>query len=181
MNRIVRIVALSLLGAALACGDSTTPSNQGSFTASITGDLTANLTGRAVFGVATQGTSQGFLIALERQGSSQVDRDVIVTGRLNTQRPAPGTYPIVSCAGGACGDDAFDAGYVLYRPSGDFAFFSSSADAGTLTITESTAERIVGTMTFDAEWLLSSENITARNITVSASFTAVPGQLPEVD
>jgi hypothetical protein len=178
MTRVARILAVTLAAAALACGDSTAPVNQGSFTASITGDLTASLTGRAVFGVATQGTNQGFVIALERQGSSQVDRDVIVMGRLNTQRPGEGTYPIVSCVGGTCGADDFDAGYVFYRTSGDFAFFSS--DAGTLTITESSAEKIVGTITFDGVWVLSSESVTARDITITASFTAVPGALPSV-
>jgi hypothetical protein len=173
MNRVVRILALTLAAVILACGDSSNPSNQGSFTASITGDLTSSLTGRAVFGVGTQGSNQGFVIALERQGSSQIDRDVIVVGRLNTQRPGEGTYPIVSCAGGACGNDDFDAGYVFYRTSGESGLFLS--ESGTLTITESSAEQIVGTMTFDAPSALSMDQIT-----ITASFTAVPGTLPSV-
>ena len=178
MTRAVRFAALVLALLLPACSDSGGPSNQGSFSATVTGDLSLAFTGRAVFGVATQGTQQGFLIALERQGSTQVDRDVVVLARFNTQRPAAGTYAIVSSSCNTCTDDDFDAGYVLYRPSGDFGFFAS--ETGTLTITESTAERIVGTLSFDAVWVLSSDNITARDITVSASFTAVPGQLPEV-
>jgi len=172
MNRVARILAVTLAAAALACGDSTTPVNQGSFTASITGDLTASLTGRAVFGVATQGTNQGFVIALERQGSSQLDRDVIVTGRLNTQRPGEGTYPIVSCSGG-CDADEFDAGYVFYRTSGDSGLFIS--ESGTLTITASSTDTIAGTMSFSATSLTGLDQIT-----VTASFTAVPGSLPTV-
>ena len=178
MTNVVRTIALALALLVPACSDSGGPSDQGSFAATITGDLTLSFSGRAVFGIATQGTEQGFLIALERRGSTQVDRDVVVLARFNTQRPAAGTYTIVPSSCNTCTDDDFDAGYVLYRPSGDFAFFAS--EAGTLTITESTAERIVGTLSFDAVWVLSSDNITARDIAISASFTAVPGQLPEV-
>lgn len=179
MTNVGRSIVLALALLAPACSDSGGPSDQGSFAATVTGDLSLSFTGRAVFGIATQGTQQGFLIALERQGSTEVDRDVVVLARFNTQRPAVGTYDIVSSSCNTCTDDDFDAGYVLYRPSGDFAFFAS--ETGTLTITESTAERIVGTLSFDAAWVLSSENITARDITITASLTAVPGQLPEVD
>jgi hypothetical protein len=178
MTRAVRVVTLALALLLPACSDSGGPAGQGSFSATVTGDLTNSFTGRAVFGIATQGANQGFAIALERQGATQVDRDVVILARFNTQRPGIGTYSIVSSACDTCTDDDFDAGYVLYRPSGDFAFFAS--ESGTLTITESSADRIVGTLNFDATWILSSDNITARDIAITASFTAVPGQLPTV-
>ncbi|MBE0594770.1 MAG: hypothetical protein IH616_20485 [Gemmatimonadales bacterium] len=178
MKRVVYPFAIALALLLPACSDSGSPSGQGSFSATVTGDLTLSFTGRAVFAIATQGANQGFAIALERQGATQVDRDVVVLARFNTQRPGVGNYSIVSNSCNTCTDDDFDAGYVLYRPSGDFGFFAS--ESGTLTITESTAERVVGTLTFDASWVLSSDNITARDITITASFTAVPGTLPDV-
>lgn len=178
MKNVVRTFALALALLVPACSDSGGPSNQGSSSVTVSGDLALNFAGRAVFGIATQGEQQGFAIALERQGTSQIDRDVILLARLNTQRPAAGTYSIVASSCNTCTDDDFDAGFVLYRPSGDFAFFAS--ESGTLTITVSTAERIVGTLSFDATWVLSSDNITARDITITASFTAVPGVLPDV-
>ena len=178
MKRVAYPFAIALALLVPACSDSGSPSGQGSFSATVAGDLTLSFTGCAVFAIATQGANQGFAIALERQGSSQVDRDVVLLARFNTQRPGVGTYSIVSSSCNTCTDDDFDAGYVLYRPSGDYAFFAS--ESGTLTITESTAQRVVGTLTFAATWLASSPNITARDITIMASFTAVPGTLPNV-
>ncbi len=164
------------LAVAIACSETNGPGDEGSFTGTISGDLALTLSGTSVFGVTTQGGRQGFVIALDHKGATQFDRDVIVLGRFNTERPVVGTFTIIPGACTTCSPDDFDAGYVFQRASGESGFFIS--ESGTLQITASSAEQIVGSVTFQAVVLSGGSGAT--NVTVTAQFRSVPGQVPAV-
>jgi hypothetical protein len=175
-------IRLSLAGLALAvgvaCGEGTGPADEGSFTGTITGDLSLTLSGTSVFGVASQGGSQGFVIALDQKGATQVDRDVIVLGRFNTQRPEVGTYAVIPGACTTCSPDDFDGGYVFQRASGESGFFIS--ESGTMQVTASSEDEVLGSVSFTAVVLAGSGSSGATNLTIAAQFRAVPGQIPTV-
>ncbi len=168
-----RAGALAALGLVLACGDNGTgPEVEGSFSATITGDLQRTLSGTAVFGVTTVQGVEGFALAFERGSAATFDVDLILLGRFNTQRPSVGTYDIVESGCDTCGEDDFDGGYVFQYPTGSSGIFVS--DAGQLTITKSTADTVAGTCSFSAHDLTDASS----TITLSASFTAVTGEIP---
>jgi len=168
-------LVLGLVGLILGCSESSTaPPVEGSFSGSITGDLELTLSGTAVFGVATVGGNDGFVIALERGSVSAFDLDLILLGRFNAQRPGVGTYDIIESGCANCSDDDFDGGYVLQRPDGTSDIYIS--EAGLLTITKSTADTVAGDCSFTAHDLTND----TVEITISATFTAVLGEVPTV-
>ena len=144
------------------------------FLGSVTGDLQATLSGTAVFGTASVGGNDGFVIAFQRGSVSAFDLDLILLGRFNAQRPGVGTYDIIESGCSNCGDDDFDGGYVLQRPDGASGIFVS--EAGQLTITKSTADTVAGNCSFTAHDFTNA----ASQITITASFTAVVGEVPTV-
>ncbi|MDH3291016.1 MAG: hypothetical protein OEO20_08290 [Gemmatimonadota bacterium] len=177
-DRIRLVLAGLALAVGVACGEGTGPADQGSFTGTVTGDLTLALNGTAVFGIASQGGSQGFVIALDQKGATQFDRDVIVLGRFNTQRPEVGTYVVIPAACTMCSPDDFDGGYVFQRASGESGFFVS--ETGAVQVTASSGDEVVGSVSFTAVVLSGSGTSSATNLTVTAQFRAVPGQIPTV-
>jgi len=166
---------VAALGLLLACGDGVTePVVEGSFSASVVGDLQRTLSGTAVFGVETIGGNQGFVIAMERGNSAALDVDLILLGRFNTTRPVVGDYNVISGACQDCSANDFDGGYVYQRPGGASGFFIS--ESGSVTVTKSVADTVAGTCTFIARSATNPEFM----ITITASFTAVPGTIPDV-
>jgi len=171
----MRMGVMVALGLLPACGDNGTgPEVEGSFSATITGDLQRTLSGTAVFGVTTVQGTDGFALAFERGSVSTFDVDLILLGRFNTQRPGEGTYDIVASGCDACSEDNFDGGYVFQYPTGSSGIFVS--DSGQLTITKSTADTVAGSCSFIAHALTDASS----EITISASFTAVAGEIPGV-
>ena len=171
----MRLAVLVPLGFALACGDGGTgPVVEGSFSGTITGDLELTLTGTAVFGVATVSGNDGFVIALQRGSVSQLDVDLILLGRFNTERPGEGTYDIIESGCANCSGDDFDGGYVFQYPTGGSGIFVS--ESGQPTITKSTADTVAGNCSFTAHDLTDAGS----QITISSSFTAVAGVIPAV-
>jgi len=166
---------VAVVGLLLACGDGgTEPVIGGSFSASVVGDLQRTLSGTAVFGVETIGGNQGFVIAMQRGNSAALDVDLILLGRFNTTRPVVGDYNVISGACQDCSANDFDGGYVYQRPDGASGFFVS--ESGSVTVTKSVADTVAGTCTFIARSATNPEFM----ITITASFTAVPGTIPDV-
>lgn len=177
MQPTTRLLAAGLaLAVGVACSETNGPVDEGSFTGTVSGDISLALSGTSVFGVTTQGGRQGFVIALDQKGATQFDRDVVVLGRFNTERPDVGTFTIIPGACTTCSPDDFDAGYVFQRANGESGFFIS--ESGTLQITASSADQIVGSVSFQAVVLSGGSGAT--NVTVTAQFRSVPGQVPSV-
>jgi hypothetical protein len=174
-GKALRLTVLGLVGLVLACSESSTaPPVEGSFSGSVTGDLQLTLSGTAIFGTASVGGNDGFVIAFQRGSVSSFDLDLILLGRFNAQRPGVGTYNIVESGCSNCSDDDFDGGYVLQRPDGTSNIFIS--EAGQLTVTKSTADTVAGNCSFTAHDLTDASS----QITITASFTAVAGEVPTV-
>lgn len=173
-----RIWLVLTLAVAAACGETNGPADEGSFSATITGDLSLTLSGTSVFGVTSQGGRQGFVIAMDDKGATQFDRDVVVVGRFTTQRPDVGSYTLIPGDCTTCSPDDFDAGYVYQRATGESAFFISQT--GSMQITASSADEIVGSVTIQAVVLSGSGGSNATNLTITAQFRSVPGQVPTV-
>ncbi len=172
---LVGAFGVAAVGLLLACSDGgTEPVVEGSFSATVGGDLQRTLSGTAVFGVETIGGNQGFVIAMQRGNSAALDVDLILLGRFNTARPGTGDYDVISGACLDCSANDFDGGYVYQRPDGASGFFVS--ESGSVTVTKSVADTVAGTCSFIAHSATNPE-IT---ITITASFTAVPGTIPDV-
>jgi hypothetical protein len=163
------------VGLATGCGETVGPTG-GSFTAYIGGDVADTLTGRAVFDVI--GASEGFGVGFSSTGPGSTDLDVILVARYTPTRPDVGWYEIRRGDCGGCSDDTFDAGYVLQRSGGVGAWFIS--ESGVLTITESSSQGLVGSVTMQVSRFQSSGGFVADTLTISVTFEAVPGALPSL-
>jgi hypothetical protein len=161
-----------VVGAALACGDGTGP-EPGTFSATVSGDLSLTLSGEAVFAADTIEGNALFAIALIRGDVGTTDNDIILIGRETLARPGSGAYPIVSGFCTDCSADDFDAALAIVRADDLGAYVSES---GTLTISSSSADRIVGSGTMTLTAFISFQD--AQDIAIELSFEAVPGELP---
>ena len=177
-DRTRLVLAGLALAVGAACAEGSGPADEGSYTGTVSGDISLTLSGTAVFGVASQGGSQGFVIALDQKGATQFDRDVIVLGRFNTQRPEVGTYAVIPGACTTCSPDDFDGGYVFQRANGESGFFIS--ESGSMQVTASSGDEVVGSVSFTAVVLSGSGSSSATDLTITAQFRAVPGQIPTV-
>ena len=180
------LVTLFLIGALAGCdGDSTGPADQTApdgpgFSATLTGAIEETWEGQAVFGMEldpADDTQWIWGIYLDT-GDPTVDSDVIVfTGLVDAS--SPGTAPThgdFPGAGSYALVDAFASGgtlevgqqfAIVFRPPGGVvsSYFSAG---GTVTIAESSATQVRGTLSFNATGL-------AGAVSVTGTFTAEPG------
>lgn len=137
----------------------------------ISGAASGSFTGDAFFTTDFDDTGEGFAIVLF-DGSVVTLSDFVVFGNLG-DRPAPGEYDIS-----------------LFNPGGFFAYyfgFTSAevsiglfAESGTLTITSSSSERVVGAFSFTGP-ATDGDGMEIGAVTVSGSFSAVfveDGEVP---
>jgi hypothetical protein len=141
----------------------------GSFTATVSGGLSAQLKGAAIFqDVYVTGDSTPSLSWISLAAGGDPDHRLQLS-RKALGAPAVGTYRITNAgdAGESAGDRAPDEFGAMYeRPRGDGSG-SYSADSGSVTITSSSATRVIGRFTFTA-----SADDGERTITVTGRFTA---------
>ena len=106
----------------------------GTFTATATGHITATLSGPAVF--SGSGTSWGLVLGL-----GQAETMTVLAAKK--ERPEPGTYNVrrYTLEGGPLREDEFSASMVI-------GGVSYSATEGSLTITDSTPNRMRGSFVF---------------------------------
>ncbi len=171
-----RRLALTVIAAATvaACGGGTTePGPQGSFQASVTGDLSLSLGGTAVFGQQEGG---GFVIAMEQGTVGGSSAELVMIGRDNPARPAAGTYEIVSGTCTTCTADDFSGLYLHQVTALDLGFYVSVS--GSFTIDTSTDERVAGSFDFSASSFILSGDVTATDVSLQGTFSAVPGTIP---
>jgi hypothetical protein len=183
---VKRLATALLIGTLAGCGsDSTGPADQTppdgpGFSATLTGAIDDTWEGQAVFGVEADpadGTQWIWGIYLDT-GDPTVDSDVIVfTGLVDASSPgSTPTHGDFPGAGPYALEDAFASGgaldvgqqfAIVFRPPGGVvsSYYSSG---GTVTITESSATQVRGTLSFSATGL-------AGTVSVTGTFTAEPG------
>ena len=161
-------LALTLTSLA-ACGDDKDPiagpAPSKTYSASVTGDLSKSLTGPAAFGADTvDGGEAVFAVTL---GDPDSD-DVLVLVRSGSARPGAGTYPLSGPLDGTPSE--WSAIYII--GDGDELVGLFTAESGTLTITESSAQRLKATFQMEAVGYMAGDFETEVSITVSGSFDA---------
>ena len=162
-------VSLLLLTAALAaCADDPSeprPGPQSQYELTVTGAVTETAAGKAWFGSDTDENGQPIFALLLGEDTS---RHVVIAARAGTTRPAPGSYPIVETQSSATD---WAAVHILSDDDELLGLFASTA--GTLTVTESSAEVFSGTLQFDAAGFM-GEAVDSVRVTASFTATAAP-------
>lgn len=178
VKRTIQLLALALVAAGLGCGDGTGP-DEGSFTATVSGDLALSLSGTAVFGADEQQGQKFFVIILLRGEPGSIDLDAIAITRNDTLPPGPGTYDINPVDCDTCGDEDFGAAFVTIRPA---AFGVFESQSGSFTVTSTSQDRLEGSFTFLATLneLFSFGDINAENIQLQGSFNARLDEIPNI-
>ncbi len=156
----------------------TAPMREATHAATVSGAMTATLAGSAVFGPVRQTRSAlGASFSLEL--GTQSERGAVVFSRVNGERPGVGTYRITPLGPGAEGANDFHAVVSLGSvelPVGVFHGFS-----GSVTITQSSDERIVGRYELKAVGFLAADpEVENREITVRGGFSADRTETPSL-
>jgi hypothetical protein len=164
---MLRPIAIPVLLAAtvLACSDD--PSGpepiQGSYELSITGAFSETARGTAWFGTDTDENEDPMFVVIL---GDETTRHVLLLGRAGEEQPAAGSYHIV-----APGPNQTDWTVLHVVADGEDLLGMFSSTSGTLTITESSAEQLRGTIAFSAVGVVGQA---ADSIAGTGSFTAVP-------
>lgn len=155
------LAAISLV----ACGDSRDPSGPGDdygFELAVSGDMTAELEGDAFFGEDTGANGEPvFAILLMNED----EESMVLLAKPGTQRPGVGSYTFAVEPGNSSWSGA------LTSTDGDELLGFFIAESGTITITESTATRLRGTIQFQGSGFVGDLEIEA-DVTVSGEFDA---------
>lgn len=162
-----RVAVLAILVAALpGCGDDD-PSDvtpiEAAYALDVSGAVTEQATGKAYFGTDEDELGQPVFALLLGDDTS---RHIVMAGKDGAARPGPGEYAIVDPEQG-------ESGWTLLHiiSDGDELLGMFVANRGTLTITESTADVLRGTLEFDAVGVMGTAE---DSVAVAGSFVAVP-------
>jgi hypothetical protein len=143
--------------------------------ATVEGALSATLAGEAVFGPVRGAGSGTASFSLELGTYS--DKGAVVFSRVSGERPAAGVYDISTFETGEEGSNDFHALVSLGTVAQPLGVFR--AVTGTVTITQSSAERIVGHYEIRAVGFLAADAENEdREITVRGGFNAEPSVAP---
>jgi len=174
MRHSLLLVPSLLLAAACGGSDKSTGPvdiNDSSFTANLTGAVTRTVTGKAGFGVQTAGENQGFGLVLGITSQGTGNPTNIFFFRDQGVRPANGTHTLGNVSDGADVPAEQIAASILIDANGGASGTICMSTGGTLTITESSATRLKGTYTVQAECLTIGEE-EPEVITATGSFNA---------
>lgn len=164
MNRTV-LAALAIMTLA-ACGDDATGpvDNDYSYEVTVSGDMEAEFSGLAFFGSDTDDDGDAaFAILL----GGQTDDDVITVMRDGAARPGVGTYDI-----GVPEEGSEDFVGMLITATGEELEGVFISVEGELTITESSATRLVGTVDFTATGFLGDDIEEELTVRIEGTFRA---------
>jgi hypothetical protein len=158
------IAGLTLLTPGMA------PTREATHAAAVSGALTATLAGSAGFGPVRQTrTALGASFSLEL--GTRSERGAVVFGRVNGERPGVGTYRVTPLGPGAEGPNDFHAVVALGSVELPVGVFHGVS--GSVTITQSSENRIVGRYELTAVGFLASDpEVENREITVRGGFSA---------
>ena len=168
-----RAAALVVAVALTACRDSTGPGFTGEFSGNVTGGHTQSLKGDAFFGLGNvvEGSASGFSIVLLEGSALGQNDDLIMISRAQGDRPAVGTYPIVSGEADPPASSEFVA--VWFPATGEEINGTFTGTGGSLTITSSASARLRGTFEFNATGGFDADPETILQVTVTGTFDAV--------
>lgn len=172
------VSALALIG----CSDDPTDPGiaNGTFTASVTGGVTATFSGAAIQGQAEVETGQqGWVVVLNDDATNPLTNSVFIA--LLGNRPPAGQYQVRNLIV----DNTLlpgEWGAALLLGNGTTLSYSGLSLSGTVTITSSSAELVVGTYTIQVSGEDPVNPGTAVLATVTASFSAAGGavNLPQL-
>jgi hypothetical protein len=164
----------------VACG-STDPVDN-AFTVTITGDTNLSFEGEALFGVSSTSGQQHWMLFFNRGLFGGLDFDAVAIGRNLSDTPiGVGVHTIEDATRDEPDGEDIEGIYTLARSS-DGSIASYGSVAGTLTISSATADRIQGDFNFSAEFVLAVGSFgNVRDVTISGSFTAIPGTIPAIN
>ncbi len=154
------------------------PTREATHTATVSGAMTATLAGSAVFGPVRQTRSAlGASFSLEL--GTRSERGAVVFSRVNGERPGVGTYRITPLGPGAEGPNDFHA--VVSLGSVELPVGVFHGMSGSVTITQSSEDRIVGRYELKATGFLASDlEVEDREITVRGGFSADRAEAPSL-
>jgi hypothetical protein len=158
-TKVLSIVGLSL--ALAACDDGPTQPLETGYDITVTGDFAARVRGEAFFGSDTDESGAPIFAILLGQDTSS---HTILMGRSGTQAPVRGEYPVGEESG-------WTAIYIL--SAGDELAGVLVADSGRITIAESAATRMRGTVDLYASGLIDDDDGLA-SVRVTGTFSARP-------
>ena len=178
LKSVTMIAVFALL---VACSD--TGPEDSSFTVTVTGDTTFSFEGEALFGVSTTNGRDHWVLFFTRGLFGGLDFDAVAIGRNESATPiGVGVHTIEDVSRDEPDGEDIEGVYVLARSSDD-SFASYRSVAGTLTIASASADEIRGDFNFSADFVLGAGASFAnvRNLTISGSFTARPGNIPSIN
>jgi hypothetical protein len=169
---MMNLVLLPMAALSLAtAGTSDGPS----FTAEVSGSIRTVLTGYAVFGPVRGAASD--MASFSMTLGAYSDNGAVVFSRVGTERPKTGTYQIRAFMTGGEDADEFHALVSLGSPTNPLGAFR--AVSGTVTITKSGSDQIVGRYELKAVGFMAADmDNEEREITVRGSFAATPSETP---
>jgi hypothetical protein len=146
-----------------------------SFTALVSGSVQTVLSGNAVFGPVRNTTRAPGSFSLTLGAYS--DNGAVVLSRVAAGQPKPGTYRVTAFTGGPEKDDEFHALVSLGSAANPLGAFRGMS--GTVTITQSAPDRIVGRYELHAVGFMAADmDDDEREITVRGSFAARATSIP---
>lgn len=147
----------------------------GTFTATMSGDLQGSFSGNAVFAVVPTGEAEsgqafGLTLGDQEAGGESFGLQVFLDGT----RPSAGTYSVSN--GGSGGDITSGSGAALLSySSGGSSAASGTAASGQLTITNSAASEVGGSMSLQLD--LRFGDGSTGTATVTGDFSAIGGSV----
>lgn len=159
----------------VGCDSSEDPQDMdglGDFEITLTGDITDNFTGASTFAGSTTANSVGFGVFLGSNPSGHV----VSLLKNSADRPSTGTYQIVD--GMTDFEDLNENEFIAtYIGTGSGTTTTTLSITGTLRITESSGNRLKGTISFTATGTSFDGTATTTDVdvTISGSFDAIGG------
>lgn len=164
----------SLLFLGCSDDDPTGPQDEGSFTVSISGDISSSISGLAIFGSATDPESgdDAFVLWFATDTDDIESGENLWFARYGTSRPGTGSY-IIADVEDFDGEDWNPEDFYSLYWGNDAVVWSQ---AGTLQISNSTDNRIIGSFEFSGIGISMQDGETI-DVTVEGEFDAVGGNI----
>lgn len=178
MQRYIVLASALLLA---ACGsddkDSTGPvgaGDVGAFNVTVGGDATGSLKGFAVHASVPQSSQQDGGFALALSDTTKETGGVVgslIIGKVNPALPTTGTHQIAELNESTGDNDYFAVGIITDEDATDWICWSTG---GTLTVQQSSAARLKGSIALQATCQQTMSDVTA-NVTFSGSYDSKGG------
>ena len=173
---LIALAGLAVLVTACGGSDSKSPTEPGggndnsSYSASIAGGYTRTLTGKSAFASDNSDNEVGFALAL---GTEDGNNDAILFWREQAGVLGTGTYDIVDYVELETVPADKLSAMIVFEPAANSAVLCHLT-TGTLTVTQSSATRLKGSITGNADCIDVTAS-TEKTVTVTGNFDAIGG------